>query len=725
MKQKTTMNRIASLSLAFALLCSVIMVAFSPKSQAAGNVTVKTISTHDIAIVFDNSGSMYQNESWCQALYAMEVFASMIDYDHDKLGIYPMGEIKIGKSGAPIQERYDISSKDDVKNIEHIYSETTSETILKPAYTATEYLKKSDLNEKWLIVLTDGEFFFDKDTETEKKEKKDAGWLNDKLLSFAGDTGINVQYLGFAEASRLNSNESQNFFATNASTGDELTGELVKICNKIFKRNIIQDVAGGKFSIDVSMNSIIAFVQGKGAKINSLTNGGGDALQPALDLKLKAGTEGTGVAKYPAPVANVSGQVHSFFKCPADSYNLDYTGDNVQIFYEPSVLIKTILTDADGNDVDITSGGEILPGEYTIQYYLADSVTGENVNDSKLLAPVELTGSIVNGGQEKPIASGDKIELTTDPDTAIKVHGTFLEDYSISNDLEEDGKGMGINIGPPPVNEKDLKVKVSVKNMDFGHKWYKYSKHEDWEPIRVDVTYKKEKVSDDVLAKGVKISMEPADKNNPFRVEQIPGESAFNVYIGQDENGEYVKPDSGKYTVKAEANIPDEYGRPLSADDEDKYEVHGYSSIWRWLIYLVILAALLIAIIIILNLPAWPRRMRFVVEKPKVDEGLKVSINKIKSTGMKIVPYEDAIRCKAKKNSKVKDKLFKPKSMSIVAYDFTSEEVRQFKVGGRVYSDAGDGFKCKGAENEVIYNGTAFEFTFLNGVKGSGHIEVY
>lgn len=102
----------------------------------------KDTITHDIAIVFDNSGSMYDDtDRWSQSLYAIGVFASMLDYDAgDSLGIYPMGEISIGKNGTSSAERLEIT-KSNIKDISRIYCKSTSETIVRPAYTASAYLQ--------------------------------------------------------------------------------------------------------------------------------------------------------------------------------------------------------------------------------------------------------------------------------------------------------------------------------------------------------------------------------------------------------------------------------------------------------------------------------------------------------------------------------------------------------------------------------------------------------
>ena len=65
---------------------------FKEPLQAAGKKAVK----REIAIVFDNSGSMYGSQlSWCRATYAVEVFASMLNKG-DVLRVYPMNKMTIG-----------------------------------------------------------------------------------------------------------------------------------------------------------------------------------------------------------------------------------------------------------------------------------------------------------------------------------------------------------------------------------------------------------------------------------------------------------------------------------------------------------------------------------------------------------------------------------------------------------------------------------------------------
>ena len=106
------------------------------------------------------------------------------------------------------------------------------------------------------------------------------------------------------------------------------------------------------------MNSVIAFSQGKDASIASLTQTAPDSKEISKttdDIELNTPSQGTGFTKlqpdeYPAPLAEVSGVVATFDACSAGDYKLDKNG-SVQVFYEPSVFIKAVLTDKDGNEV--------------------------------------------------------------------------------------------------------------------------------------------------------------------------------------------------------------------------------------------------------------------------------------------------------------------------------------------------------------------------------------
>ncbi|GEM_PF-5631711 len=667
-------HRVNIISLLIVLLLTLISAKPSLYALAAeenASNAKKTSVTHDIAIVFDNSLSMYENtDRWSQALYAIGVFASMLDYDTgDKLGIYPMGEISVGKGGSPVSDRLEIT-KDNIQDISKIYCSHTSPTIMKPAYTARDYLKESSLDEKWLIIMTDGAFYFD-DSTSEPEAEKDGKWLNGIMPKLAVN-GIKVQYLGFGEAKKVNNNSSARIYGTNVESADLLAPTLVDICNMIFQRHKVQNISDGAFDIDVSMNSIVAFAQGKSAEIKSLTDTGGNRIDAAIDEKINAGSEGTGSYQN-APIADVAGQVVTFAPCEAGNYKLDYTGSNVEVFYEPNVTIKTSLKDSAGKEYD--GSEEINTGEYTVHYELVDGVTGKDVQKSNLLAPVSFNAVVSNNGQDKPVGNGDAITLAPDEKTEIKVTASYLGEYEVTN--ENNANGFEFNVVAP--EKQELNVKLSTEQ---NNGWFKLDDHDNWNAIRADVTLDGKKLSDEELAK-VKFELDPQPSEDfPYSCRVIPGESAYEIKLG-DKNGAYAEPKCDTYHLNATAQMKDEFGRDLESKDSLRLTVEWYDEFWRWLLWLLILAILTLIIITILNLPAWPAKIVCEIQMPSNAKG---TYPVTKRSNCTLVPYKWSLNATIKKNSKMWNKLIR-KGGSIKVVDVSVDRhVDSYSFGAQTYN---------------------------------------
>lgn len=717
------------LSLLLILLCGLVVLSSLTVGAAEKNNNIsKNLTSHDIAIVFDNSGSMYgykdgstykSTDRWSQALYAMEVFASMLNYKDedgntiDKLTIYPMSKIRIGKNGKS-QSKIEITSKDEVKDIEKIYSPQTAWTILKPAYNAVSDLKKSKFDEKWLILLTDGDFVFNR-SEKEKKLKDEgftkkkidytwpSGWLEKKLKRDLNPSakGINFQYLGFAEASPISSNESKGFYATNAASEDELTNELVKICNRIFKRDVLPISNNGEFNIDVSMSSIIAFVQKTNAEI-SLTDIGDNEKISGESTSLRSGTEGTGSSKYKkyAKDAKIFGQSVVFENCEAGSYKISYPlGANIQVFYEPNVRIETTLTNDKDEKVDTSK--TITPGKYKINYGLVDSVTGKDVSNSSLLSPINLQAEVKNGKENKKIASGDFVQLSPDSKTSVNVHGTFLGDYNINN--QDDENAININVKLPA--KKELSLNLSTEQ---SGKWFNTSDYDNWKDIRVDVTYGGKSLSDKQLAevsKTLKITPE-SSKELSYTVEEIKGKSAFSIKLGQDS-------ETDRYKLVASAYIKDGFNQISKGDDSIRFDVRGYGQFWRWLKWFIIIGVLLALIGFILTRRAWPHKMIFVEKR---EDG--TTRNKSLSTGqsMILVPIFSALSINAKKNSMLFRKFGKKANINVLSVKKPRSNVEAFYINYIPY-ERGSDFKDQMGNtfSGVIGNNTQIKIEYNDG----------
>ena len=149
------MKRCFSMILAIFLLATCLLVEV-PQARAAG----KTNQSRAIAIVFDNSGSMYNSgcQAWCRATYAMEVFASMLN-DGDTLQIHPMHPITVEGKTYTMHDPYRITDAQMASTIREIYTPTADGTPIESIDSAAKYLKEIQADKHYLVILTDGDIF--------------------------------------------------------------------------------------------------------------------------------------------------------------------------------------------------------------------------------------------------------------------------------------------------------------------------------------------------------------------------------------------------------------------------------------------------------------------------------------------------------------------------------------------------------------------------------------
>ena len=342
--------------------------AFAADSQNVvyANINKKERS-YEIAVVFDNSGYMYNDASWCRAKYAMEIFASMLNYEKgDVLKIFPMWEVttngdnpKSGGSYAPIE----IKSIKDIDDISNMFTPVPGNTPMIPIEEARKELASSKADEKWLIVLTDGKFNLLVE-DGRSRDNNVAKAINDELLQSmleeivgikAGgsfqSTGIKVQYLGIKgtgkEVTEITENKNCNLHGK-LSDATSLKDDLIGICNDIFKRSELPAnyLSSGKLELNLSMRSVIVFAQGANAKISGLrpestVNENKDDVPIILDSEQRTYSElsawWNGTDEH-ALDQSLAGQVVTFGACEKGTYILDCTGaEKVQVFYEPDV----------------------------------------------------------------------------------------------------------------------------------------------------------------------------------------------------------------------------------------------------------------------------------------------------------------------------------------------------------------------------------------------------
>ena len=184
------MKRCISLFLTVILLLGCVLMGV-PQAEAA-----KASQSRAIAIVFDNSGSMYLEErkEWCRATYAMEVFASMLNAG-DTLQIYPMHPITVGGKQYTMENPLQITDSAKASTIREIYTDDAQGTPIESIDCAANGLKKVKADKKYMIVLTDGTEFDENDRTIPEGTVK----ALDKRIQNNASKDMTVMYLGIGK----------------------------------------------------------------------------------------------------------------------------------------------------------------------------------------------------------------------------------------------------------------------------------------------------------------------------------------------------------------------------------------------------------------------------------------------------------------------------------------------------------------------------------------------
>lgn len=574
-----------------ALVLAVCLLLAGIPMQASAATVTKTAKTYDIAVAYDNSGSMYDNSAWCHAKYAMEIFASMLDYGNgDKLTVFPMWEVTTDGSTPSASRSQEstsaisVQSTADIDKLANMYTPYPSGTPFTPVTKAYDYLKSSSASQKWLIVLTDGAFNSMSLDKTRSELKKMSG------------SSIKVQYLAIGSGYGIRADEADYLYASSVKTATELQTELIGICNKIFQRDELKNrLSGTSLKLDISMRKLIVFAQGKNATVTALK----DANGAAIPITMNSGQRSS--AKYPEKLStldtSLAGQVVTFGACPAGEYTLEYSNaDKIQIFYEPDVDMKVSLVNKDGEEEDFTDG-TITAGEYTYNVKLTDAVTGEDITDSDLMGGNVKVNTTFTYDGKPPITvqNGGTVTLEEGDNVKVDVVGTYLQDYTISNADDNSIFPVTLNIEP---DKMELSITATVEQPNA---WYTLYEHDKWKPIRLDLRLDGQPLSDLQMAVTV-LTIQP-DSPIPFRTEVLHGQSAVNVYIGQDASGQYSEPETGDYKLTVNGVTPVEFFEPASGTTTAEFAVRA-EPIWLWWILIIIA---IVIVVILCGIPVKPK----------------------------------------------------------------------------------------------------------------------
>ncbi len=587
------MKKYISVLLMVALLCTSILIGPSTVSAA------KTQNARTIAIVFDNSGSMYEkgNKAWCQATYAMEVFASMLN-PGDTLQIYPMAAITVGNKQYTMNNPLEITDSSQANSIRDIYTEKTKGTPIESIDCAVKGLKSIQGTKKYLVVLTDGETFHKNGIRLSQNNTKKE--LDNRFKANAGES-MTVMYLGIgADACVPDTKESDYFVKKHAVDSTDVLSTLTEMCNLIFGRDTLPKnrISGKKIEFDISMSKLIVFVQGNNiSDLKIKATGKNKVGKPSTSQEAKYSTKGAGDYKSIAD-ASLQGMIVTYENLAAGNYTIDYSGTatSVEIYYEPDADLEFIFTDSEGNNVDLNS---LYEGEYKVSFGMKDAKTGKLIS-SDLLGKPHYEGSYSINGERKEFThdghSGEvpitlKMNDTFEADLTV----TYLSGYTISKNSTDFGwpKG-GVKVLAPPIGK--FKAKLSVS------KDYILIKDLDQTPaFIVDLTIGGKKLTAEefdavtltVDCGGIAHTVTPKKEESQYLIKLEPTKGIA----------------EGGYRINVNAKYLDKAGRKADATDSSKVTLSN-TPLWvKWTIGLILLLLLILLLWIILHIKVLPKHM--------------------------------------------------------------------------------------------------------------------
>lgn len=460
------MKKRLSVLLAVLLLLSCMLMAV-PTAQAE-----KATEKRAIAVVFDNSGSMYNggDMAWCRATYAMEVFASMLN-EGDILQIYPMYEIEVGNEKYSKENPLKITKAADASKIREIYTPAAQLTPIESVDSAIAGLKKVSIENKYLIILTDGSSFYENDVEAAGNAT--VTLLNGRIEPLKAD-GITAMYLGIGKGAAM---PTVDIKKEKASDSAMVLSTLTDMCNLIFGRDSLPEghfISDEKINVDVSTKKLIVFVQGTNID-NLKVTGPGIGNMVGTPQQTMYSTKGSN--KGNTPDTDLQGMMVTYDGSTNGTFNIEYSGtaSSVEVYYEPDVEMMFKFTNAETGEQ--VKPEELYEGEYELEYGMVDSKSGKFV-ESDLLGDIKYTGSytvttVDEKGNETPktmkiepakgtFKGSETISLKMGQKFEAELEVDYLNGYIIRKTTKDFGwPEGGITVQDIPVDLKDFRIEIT------------------------------------------------------------------------------------------------------------------------------------------------------------------------------------------------------------------------------------------------------------------------
>lgn len=516
-----------------------------------------------IAIVFDNSGSMYMTsenngqplKAWCRATYAMEVFASMLN-EGDTLMIYPMWEIEVDGEKYTMDNPMKITGAKQASDIREIYTPNAQGTPIESIDSAINGLSEVNSGNKYLVVLTDGDSFKRGSTDYKGNAAKP---LLDEIIQNNAGPDMTIMYLGIGEKAVIpDTSESDYFEKKHVVNSEDVLSALTEMCNRIFGRDTLPKkyISGDSFEFDISMSKLILFAQGKNISDLKVVGENGKPLKALSKTTTKYSTKGAGKWVNGKVVVesdtSLQGEILTFGGCESGKYKIQYSGEKptFEVYYEPDVDLDFVFTDSEGNDVNPDA---LYEGDYKVSFGMKDARTGELVSSELLGSPKYLGKYSINESSEPIEHDGESgyrsVNLKMNDAFDANLTVTYLSGYTISKNSTDFGWPFGgIKVLPMPAG--NMKLKISG-----GDDYYSLQDLPQGSPFIAEIFYEGSKLTGAELEKVV-LEWEP-DLSNAKITKEF-ADDHYNLWLNYKDTSNPQDTQCGKCTVTIYASYQKE-----------------------------------------------------------------------------------------------------------------------------------------------------------------------
>lgn len=380
-----------------------------------------------INVVYDDSGSMIGIgiDTWCKAKYALEVFAAMLE-ENDTMNVYVMSDFSSGSymNKPPALTLYGRNGMAANVAAVHRMQTRAGNTPFDAVRKAYLDLTAATADEKWLVILTDGDF--------QGIDDKDA-YFGQK------NADIRVMFLGMgAGAGSIREDAANNIFNLHAETSAQILARVTEICTRIFSRNKIpdSDIIGNRFNIDVPMSELIVFAQGANVSLNGIRTASGNTVRSSAPVSVRYSEADSTTVSNALVDRNLAGVIESFTgDFDVGDYTIDITGaDTVEVYYKPNIEIRAYLTDRGGNEV--THEDRLEAGDYSITFGFVKRGTDQRVAESRLLGEVTYEARASTNGADHGRLYGQNDSISVQEGVLqIDVVATYLRYHTVSTQL--------------------------------------------------------------------------------------------------------------------------------------------------------------------------------------------------------------------------------------------------------------------------------------------------